>query len=93
VLSDDGCAAIVRGLIRMAGDLGVHTVAEGVETRDQLAWLQLNGCTYVQGFLISRPLVEAEAVRLLSPSARQEGGGRDVTASQKDARCFENPHC
>jgi diguanylate cyclase (GGDEF)-like protein len=60
LLSDEGCAAIVRGLIRMAQDLGVSTVAEGVETEAQLAWLKANGCTCVQGFLISRPMAESK---------------------------------
>ena len=68
VLQDPGCAAIVKGLIRMAHDLGIGTVAEGVETAEQYEWLIANGCTYVQGYLISRPVVAADLCPLLQPA-------------------------
>lgn len=48
--------AIVRGIIAMAGGLGLKLVAEGVETEEQLAMLSHLGCTVVQGFRFSRPL-------------------------------------
>ena len=68
VLQDPGCAAIVKGLIRMAHDLGIGTVAEGVETAEQYEWLIANGCTYVQGYLISRPVAAADLCPLLQPA-------------------------
>jgi EAL domain-containing protein (putative c-di-GMP-specific phosphodiesterase class I) len=40
----------------MTKKLGLLTIAEGVETPSQLAWLKTMGCDYVQGYLISRPL-------------------------------------
>lgn len=40
----------------MTKKLGLLTIAEGVETPSQLAWLKAMGCDYVQGYLISRPL-------------------------------------
>jgi EAL domain-containing protein (putative c-di-GMP-specific phosphodiesterase class I) len=69
LLTDEGCAAIVKGLIRMAQDLGVSTVAEGVETTAQLDWLRANGCTCVQGFLLSPPVVEAKTAQFFWKSA------------------------
>ncbi len=51
--------AIVQSLIAMAHDLDLKVVAEGVESRDQLHYLQSRNCDIVQGYLISRPLPAA----------------------------------
>ena len=48
--------ALVRGILTMAKHLGLHVVAEGVENERQAAFLRLNGCPSLQGFLYSRPL-------------------------------------
>jgi len=48
--------AIVTTIIKMAGSLGMQTIAEGVETSSQLAILRLQGCDEVQGYYFSRPL-------------------------------------
>ncbi|WP_457447533.1 putative bifunctional diguanylate cyclase/phosphodiesterase [Roseateles sp. P5_E4] len=56
-LTDDAeDRAIVDAVIRMAGALGLQTLAEGVETEGQLAFLRRQGCHAVQGYLFSRPL-------------------------------------
>ncbi|MGD9943788.1 MAG: EAL domain-containing protein [Burkholderiaceae bacterium] len=49
-------AAITRAIIAMARAMGMRTVAEGVETRAQLAALQQLDCDAYQGFLLSEPL-------------------------------------
>ena len=46
---------IVRFVIEMAKQLSMHTVAEGVETPRQLAFLRETGCDMIQGFIFSRP--------------------------------------
>ena len=48
--------AIVRAIIGLADHLEMHTVAEGVETAEQLAWLREHGCDAAQGYFFSRPL-------------------------------------
>lgn len=48
--------AIVAAIINMASSLGVRTIAEGVDTAGQLAFLRLQGCNEVQGFYFSKPL-------------------------------------
>jgi diguanylate cyclase (GGDEF)-like protein/PAS domain S-box-containing protein len=48
--------AIVGAIIQMAQRLGLQTVAEGVETAEQLSYLLAQGCTGVQGYLFSRPV-------------------------------------
>ncbi len=63
--------AIVDAVIRMAGALGLSTLAEGVETEGQLAFLRRQGCQAVQGYLLSRPLPAeafADFVRSQHPS-------------------------
>lgn len=47
---------IVRTIIMLARNLGLDVVAEGVETEEQLAYLQALDCEYAQGFLFYRPL-------------------------------------
>jgi diguanylate cyclase (GGDEF)-like protein/PAS domain S-box-containing protein len=53
---DPDDAAIVSAIIGLAGSLGLETLAEGVETREQLDVLLDLGCERFQGFLFSRPL-------------------------------------
>lgn len=56
ITNDTEDKAIVTAIINMATSLGMQTIAEGVETADQLALLRINGCHEVQGFYFSKPL-------------------------------------
>ena len=58
-------APIVSAVIRMAKSLKYRVIAEGVETRDQLAFLQAEDCDEAQGYYFSRPLVADQFARLL----------------------------
>jgi EAL domain-containing protein (putative c-di-GMP-specific phosphodiesterase class I) len=49
-------SAIVRAVIDLANAMGISAVAEGVETRHQVAELKMLGCQVGQGFYFSRPL-------------------------------------
>lgn len=53
---DHESAALVRAIVAMAHSLGLKVIAEGVETRSQLEFLQGLGCDYLQGYLLSHPL-------------------------------------
>jgi diguanylate cyclase (GGDEF)-like protein/PAS domain S-box-containing protein len=55
-LKNPQSAAIVRAVIGLGRALRVPVLAEGVETREQLAYLAQEGCDEVQGFLLGRPL-------------------------------------
>lgn len=63
---------IVQSMIDMAKKLGIKTVAEGVETKEQADILKSMGCDIVQGFLYARPMPEAEFVCLLKNQMVQE---------------------
>ena len=56
ILTDERTAVIVASTIEMAHRLQLKVVAEGVETPEQLAWLQSQDCDLIQGYHISRPL-------------------------------------
>jgi EAL domain-containing protein (putative c-di-GMP-specific phosphodiesterase class I) len=57
--------AIVRAIVALCDALGMTTTAEGVETREQLAIISAEGCTEVQGYLLSQPRPAAEIPELL----------------------------
>ena len=48
--------AIIRAITALGASLGMSTIAEGVETVDQLQRIRAEGCTSVQGYLFSRPI-------------------------------------
>ena len=54
--------AMVAATIRMAHDLGLATIAEGIETADDLATIQRLGCRYAQGYYFARPMPEHDVV-------------------------------
>jgi EAL domain-containing protein (putative c-di-GMP-specific phosphodiesterase class I) len=54
---------ILKTIITLAHDMGIGTVAEGVETEEQLEFLEFCECDLVQGYLISRPKPEEEIVK------------------------------
>jgi len=57
---DEADARIVAALVGLATGLGLHVVAEGVETEQQLKFVRNCGCDEAQGFVISRALPAAE---------------------------------
>jgi len=52
--------AIVRAILLMARSLGMITLAEGVETEAQVAYLRSEGCDEIQGFYVGKPISAAE---------------------------------
>jgi EAL domain-containing protein (putative c-di-GMP-specific phosphodiesterase class I) len=61
--------AIVRAVVGLSSSLGIPTTAEGVETKEQLASLTLEGCTEFQGFLFSEARPAKEVARMLDTLA------------------------
>jgi len=63
--ADDRAQRIVRGIVRMADDLGLAVIAEGVETVDELDALVRLGCRSAQGHYFGRPMTAASLVDYL----------------------------
>ena len=61
--------AIVGAIASLGSSFGMTTVAEGVETPEQMRRIRAEGCTDVQGYLISRPISAADISRLLADQA------------------------
>jgi len=60
-------AALVRNVIDLCKEYGMLVIAEGVETMAQYHWLQANGCEYVQGFLVARPMMAEDIGYFVQP--------------------------
>jgi diguanylate cyclase (GGDEF)-like protein/PAS domain S-box-containing protein len=67
--TDAGDASIVDAVIGMGKGLQIRVVAEGVETREQLAFLRKRGCPEGQGYYFGRPVSAREFTQLLRRSA------------------------
>jgi EAL domain-containing protein (putative c-di-GMP-specific phosphodiesterase class I) len=63
---DPDDAAIVTAIVAMAKSLGVDTVAEGVETEEQLEQLTRLGCHRAQGYLLAKPMNASAVAKLLA---------------------------
>ncbi len=63
--TDPNDAALVKAMIGMAHSLGIKTIAEGVETREQKEFLLAHGCDLMQGYYFSRPLLPEAFTALL----------------------------
>jgi diguanylate cyclase (GGDEF)-like protein/PAS domain S-box-containing protein len=70
VTSHSNTAAVVHSIFNLARSLGVDCVAEGVETTEQLGYLQKELCDEFQGYLFSEPLNAQDMSRLLSSPPR-----------------------
>jgi len=69
ITTDSRSAVVVRSAIRLAQDLGIACIAEGVEREDQARFLLDLGCEHAQGYFYSRPMPAGPMVQLLSEAA------------------------
>ena len=51
---------IIKSTVRMAKDIGIHTLVEGVETEEQLQFIRSIGCEKIQGWYYGKPMPLAE---------------------------------
>ena len=65
ISTDDEDKAIVIAIIQLARSLGLKTIAEGVETAEQEAFLLLHGCDEMQGYHLSKPMSSQDATAFL----------------------------
>jgi len=65
-------AIVVSAVISMGKSLKLRVIAEGMETREQLAFLQAHGCDEGQGYYFSRPLLAQQFAKLLEAGLIRE---------------------
>ncbi|SDG71843.1 ammonium transporter [Roseospirillum parvum] len=70
--ADHRDCALATAMVRMARDLAIDVVAEGVETQAQFDFLKDLGCTKIQGYLISRPIELAALIDLTHAATTNE---------------------
>ena len=73
--------AIVRAIAELANSLGMGTTAEGIETQEQLDYVERVGCTEGQGYLFGRPQPAKDAGALLASQSSQQRAGVAKTES------------
>jgi diguanylate cyclase len=72
VIKDDRNATVVRAAIRLAHELGIECIAEGIETAEQAKFLVAAGCAYGQGYFFDKPLsAERMTMRLRAERRRR----------------------
>jgi diguanylate cyclase (GGDEF)-like protein len=69
IVTDPSSAAMAAAIVAMAAALGLSTVAEGVETAEQLSSLRTLGCDVAQGYLLSAPVCADEFAALVATSS------------------------
>ena len=65
VNTDESTRIITESIVSMVSRLGYESVAEGVETKEQLEYMQKIGCNVIQGYLMSKPVPPEEVEELL----------------------------
>lgn len=80
-MGDRRHAELVKAILSIANCMGYEVVAEGVETIEQAAFLEVNGCGAAQGFLYSRPLPKRDMAEL--PRCLEVGPGGSTAAAAR----------
>jgi diguanylate cyclase (GGDEF)-like protein/PAS domain S-box-containing protein len=78
-------SAIVSAVVNLSKAIGITTVVEGVETKEQLEHLRALGCTMVQGYYYAKPMAADVLTELLSVSMHLEPGATPVRRAELKA--------
>ena len=86
--NDDTSKELIIATIEMAHALGIRVIAEGVETQEQFDELSFMMCDYAQGFLISKPVVLDDLLKIGEHYMKSTQG--QITASNEDKAIAED---
>jgi diguanylate cyclase (GGDEF)-like protein/PAS domain S-box-containing protein len=82
---DGDSLEIIRTIVSLAHNLGLHIIAEGVETAQQLAQLKTLGCEYAQGYYLGKPTDRETAWSLISVDPEDRSQQTEVRIPRDDA--------
>ncbi len=63
--SDPRKQSVVAGIVAIAGGMGLYSVGEGTETREEINWLVAHGCHSAQGYYLSKPVSTDQVPKIL----------------------------
>ncbi len=78
-----GGTAVVRAIAALGASLDMSVIAEGVETAEQASMVQTNGCTDMQGYLISKPISGDQVLEMLRTSTPGSSLGKNSGVMEK----------
>jgi diguanylate cyclase (GGDEF)-like protein len=90
--SEPGDTAIVSSILSLAYAMGKHTIAEGVEKREQAAMLLRMGCEVAQGYFFSRPVAAERIVPMLSRALWQPRSERALHSAHSVETAVRRGH-
>jgi diguanylate cyclase (GGDEF)-like protein/PAS domain S-box-containing protein len=87
ITTSPGETSIVTAIISMGRSLGLRVIAEGVETQEELSFLQTQECEEAQGYYFSRPLPPEQFIKLLETGIPETMGAStgQAAANSKEA--------
>ena len=89
VTTEPSREAIVRAIIALSNALGLHTVAEGIETEAEANFLRQEGCQQAQGFLFGRPVPPDELLARWGGELNESIPLHPASSPGKTAECME----
>ncbi|EHB50236.1 diguanylate cyclase/phosphodiesterase [Mycolicibacterium rhodesiae JS60] len=84
--ADRRAAAVVRAVVSLADELGLTTVAEGIENAVTADWLREHGCHVGQGYYFSPPLSSAKLAEVLK-KCQTDGNCQTLACSNREGSC------
>lgn len=90
--SEPGDTAIVSSILSLAYAMGKHTIAEGVEKREQAAMLLRMGCEVAQGYFFSRPVAAEQIAPMMGRALWQPRSERSLHAAHLAEKSTRRGH-
>jgi EAL domain-containing protein (putative c-di-GMP-specific phosphodiesterase class I) len=88
VASDPTAEAVVKTILNLGNDLGLDCIAVGVETQQQLDYLQKQACAEIQGFLYSPAVMGVDCGALLRSGKAGQSDSNHPSRSQDEDTAF-----
>jgi len=79
-------ANIVKTIVELGKNLGMATIAEGIETTRQFEMLREFGCDFAQGYLLARPMPAADLAKEVLPGGRLADDAQEVAPASKKSK-------